>query len=123
MKTILIVEDHDDSRIIYRTALEHAGYRVLEARDAPSGLATALRQLPDLILMDISLPGMDGCEAAGRLKASPQTRHIPVIALTAHAMVADRERAMAAGCDDFLPKPAPPRLVIDEVARWLDGRR
>lgn len=117
--TILLVEDQEDNRTIYRTILEHAGFRVAEALDGAEAVRLARDAAPALVLMDISLPGMNGWEATRILKADPATARIPVIALTAHALDADRERAMAAGCDGYLTKPIEPRAVLAEVRRFL----
>jgi len=116
---ILLVEDNEDNRLVYRTILEHVGHEVLEAVDGEAGIREARQRAPDLILMDISIPKIDGFEATRILKADPRTRHIPIIALTAHAMDEDRELAMAAGCDGFLAKPVEPRRVATEVDRYI----
>lgn len=109
---ILYVEDNDDNIFMLRSRLKRAGYDVVVAMDGLQGVAAAAAEQPDLILMDLSLPELDGWEATRRIKAAPETRHIPVIALTAHAMTGDREKAMAAGCDDFDTKPVElPRLL------------
>jgi len=109
---ILYVEDNEDNIYMLERRLKRAGYTVLIARDGAQGVAMALAEQPDLILMDIGLPVLDGGEATRQIKAAPETKHIPVIALTAHAMTGDREKAMAAGCDDFDTKPVEmPRLL------------
>ena len=105
MARILCVEDNDDNAYLIKRRLERRGYDVLIAPDGGKGLAMALADSPALILMDLNLPVLDGWEASRRLKASPETRHIPIIALSAHAMSGDRERALAAGCDDYDEKP------------------
>ena len=102
---ILYVEDNDDNVYVVRNRLGRAGFTVLVAVDGEQGIAMAVAERPDLILMDLSLPVLDGWEATRRLKTTPETKGIPVIALSAHAMVGDRERAMAAGCDDYDIKP------------------
>jgi CheY-like chemotaxis protein len=117
--TVLIVEDNEDNLVIYSTILGHSGYRVLEARDGETGILMAQREHPDLILMDVSIPLIDGWEATRRLKADPDTADIPIIALTAHALESDRERATAVGCDGYLAKPAEPRLVLATVQARL----
>jgi CheY-like chemotaxis protein len=117
--TILLVEDNLDNRTIYRTILEHRGYNVLEAEDGEMGIRMARELSPALILMDISIPKVDGWEATRILKADPQTAGIPVIALTAHAMAQDREKAEEVGCDGYLAKPVEPRRVVEEVQRFL----
>jgi CheY-like chemotaxis protein len=118
-QTILLVEDHEDNRIVYRTVLQHFGYTVLEAFDGEEGVRRAREELPDLILMDISIPLMDGWEATRLLKADPSTSRIPIIALTAHALAEDRAQAEAVGCDGYLAKPIEPRRVLEEVQRAL----
>ena len=102
---ILYVEDNDDNVYVVRNRLGRAGFTVLVAVDGEQGVAMATAERPDLILMDLSLPVLDGWEATRRLKTAPETKHIPVIALSAHAMVGDREKALAAGCDDYDIKP------------------
>lgn len=119
IKTVLLVEDNEDNLIVYRTILDHVGYRVIEARDGEEGVARALAEQPDLILMDVSLPKMDGWEATRRIKADPQTREIPIIAVTAHALDDDREKATQVGCDGYLAKPVAPRRVVEEVERFI----
>ncbi|HEX7090677.1 MAG TPA: response regulator [Longimicrobiales bacterium] len=118
-KTVLLVEDNEDNLVVYRTILDHVGYNVLEARDGEEGVSRAREEHPDLILMDISIPKIDGWEATRRLKADEATRDIPVIALTAHALEEDRERALEAGCDGYLAKPIEPRRVVEEVRRFV----
>lgn len=118
-KTVLLVEDNEDNLVVYRTILDHVGYRVLEARDGEQGIELARREHPDVILMDISIPKIDGWEATRRLKADPGTRAIPVVALTAHALEEDRQKALQAGCDSYLAKPVEPRRVVDEVRRFV----
>jgi len=116
-KTVLLVEDNEDNRIIYATALRYAGYDVIEAVTGTEGVYEARTRLPDLVLMDISVPELDGWEATAILKADPTTKHIPIIAVTAHALPGDRERSMAAGCDGYLAKPIPPATLLAEVDR------
>jgi len=105
MHKILLVEDNEMNRDMLSRRLERKGYQVVIAVDGQSGVELAGAELPDLVLMDMSLPVLDGWEATRRLKADPATAHLPVIALTAHAMSGDRERAIAAGCDDYDTKP------------------
>jgi len=121
--TVLLVEDNDDNLRIYSTILSYAGYHVLEASDGEAGLATARSGQPDLILMDVSIPKIDGWEVTRLLKADPATSSIPVVALTAHALSSDRERAHRLGFDGYIPKPAEPRLVLAEVERRLGKAR
>src|SRR3712207_5936253 len=112
MPTILLVEDNEMNRDMLSRRLERRGYEVVCAVDGEQGVALALAESPGLILMDMSLPVLDGWEATRRIKTAPETSAIPVIALTAHAMEGDRERAMAAGCDDYDTKPVEfPRLL------------
>ena len=117
--TILIVEDNPDNQTIYRTILEHFGYGVLTASNGEDGIRVAREGQPDLILMDVSIPIIDGWEATKILKADPATSQIPVVALTAHAMAADRAKATEVGCDGYLAKPVEPRRVIEEVKRFV----
>ena len=102
---ILYVEDNDDNVYVVRQRLTRAGFTVLVAADGAQGIALATAEQPDLILMDLSLPVLDGWEATRRLKEATRTKHIPIIALSAHAMTGDREKALAAGCDDYDTKP------------------
>ncbi len=112
MTKILYVEDNDDNIYMLTRRLVRKGYEVVVAMDGEAGIEVARREAPALILMDLSLPVIDGWVATRRLKAEPETRAIPVIALTAHAMEGDREKALAAGCDDFDTKPVElPRLL------------
>jgi CheY-like chemotaxis protein len=119
MKTILIVEDNEDNRLIYSQYLAHGGFRVLEAANGAEGIDVARRERPNIILMDISMPVMDGLTATRHLKADPELSGIPVIALTAHAMATDEEMAREAGCDGYISKPVMPKDVRAEVERWI----
>lgn len=118
-KTVLLVEDNEDNRIVYSTILKHYGYRVVEALNGEEGISKARSEKPDVILMDISIPIIDGWEATQVLKHDPGTRDTPIIALTAHALASDREKAMEVGCDGYLAKPCEPRQVVAEVSRVL----
>jgi CheY-like chemotaxis protein len=120
--TVLIVEDNEDNRIVYSTMLRHFGFAVDEAENGAEGILKARSNLPDLILMDIAIPLVDGWEAVQRLKKDRTTAHIPIVALTAHAMPADRERAIQVGCAGYLAKPCEPRAVVEEVKRILATR-
>lgn len=112
MKKILYVEDNPDNVFMMTRRLARRGFMVVAAGDGAQGVAIAAALSPSLILMDLSLPVMDGWEATRRLKAAPETSHIPVVALSAHAMAGDREQALAAGCDDYETKPVDlPRLL------------
>lgn len=117
--TILIVDDSTTNREVYTALLEHFGFRVLNASDGQDGVRQARALHPDLILMDISMPVMDGVEATRLLKEDADTRGIPVIAVTAHDDVETIGRAFAAGVDGYLTKPAPPRRVLEEIQRCL----
>jgi CheY-like chemotaxis protein len=117
--TILLVEDNEDNRVVYRTMLAHFGFRVVEATDGHQALRLVRDDRPDLILMDISIPVMDGWETTRTLKADPDTASIPVIAVTAHALESDRARAAQIGFSLFLTKPVEPRRVVTEVRRLL----
>jgi CheY-like chemotaxis protein len=118
-QTLLLVEDNEDNRIIYTTVLRHVGYQVVEAVDGAQAIALARSVVPDLILMDISIPEVDGWEATRILRRDPITKDIPIIALTAHAMTDDREKATALGFTSYLAKPVEPRAVVAEVRRWI----
>jgi two-component system cell cycle response regulator DivK len=117
--TILLVEDNEDNRIVYSTILKYAGHRVVEATDGEAGVSLARSERPDLILMDVSIPLLDGWEATRILKADPETRHIPIVALTAHALEEDRAKAREVGCDGYIAKPAEPRVVLAHVQEYL----
>jgi two-component system cell cycle response regulator DivK len=119
---ILVAEDEPDNRRIVVKVLAMEGYAVLEAVDGGSALELARREHPDLIVLDLAMPGIDGWEAARRLKADPRTSDIPIIALTAFAMRGDEERAREAGCDGYLSKPCRPQTIREIVARFLAPR-
>ncbi len=118
MTKILVVEDNEVNQRIIVRRLERRGFKVLLAGDGQQGVDLATNELPDLILMDMSLPILDGWEATRRIKADEATRHIPVIALTAHAMVGDREQALDAGCDDYDVKP----IDIERLTGKIDAQ-
>jgi two-component system cell cycle response regulator DivK len=120
---VLLVEDNLDNQFIYRAGLQHAGFEVLIATDGWRGLELAQTADPSVILMDLSIPGIDGLEVTRRLKADAATAGIPIIALTAHALAADKIRAQEAGCDSYLAKPAEPRRVIEAVRRFLPAEQ
>jgi two-component system cell cycle response regulator DivK len=119
MPKILLVEDNEINRDMLSRRLERRGYRVAIALDGEQGLSMAGLEAPDLILMDMSLPVLDGWEAARRLKAAPETRSIPIIALTAHAMVGDREKAIESGCDDYDTKPVEFQRLLEKIETIL----
>ena len=116
---ILVVDDYQDAREMYAEYLQFSGYRVAEARNGNEAVEQALALKPALILMDLSLPGMDGWEATRRLKADAATKHIPIVALTGHALAGASEGAKRAGCDSFVTKPCLPDDLVVEVRRML----
>jgi two-component system, cell cycle response regulator DivK len=116
---ILVVEDNQDNMTLISDVLQSLDYEVLQATDGEQGVQMAGEHKPDLILMDLSLPRMDGWTATRHIKADPQTQNIPVIALTAHAMVGDRERALEAGCDDYVSKPINLRELANKLAQFI----
>jgi len=120
MSKILLVEDNEMNRDMLSRRLARKGYEVVLAVDGPSGVAMAQSESPDLVLMDMSLPTLDGWEATRRLKADASTQHIPVIALTAHAMSGDREKALEAGCDDYDTKPVELARLVRKIEVLLD---
>jgi CheY-like chemotaxis protein len=119
MPKILLVEDNEMNRDMLSRRLERRGYQVIIALDGEQGVSMAQSEGPDLILMDMSLPVLDGWEAVRRLKAAPETQAIPIIALTAHAMVGDREKAIKAGCDDYDTKPVEFQRLLEKVGALL----
>lgn len=121
--TVLVIEDTPANMKLVSMLLERAGYRVLQAQDAVTGIALAQEHRPDLILMDIQLPGMDGLEATRLLKADAATRQIQVVALTAFAMKGDEQRMLLAGCDGYIAKPIQYKAFLAEVARLLAQER
>ena len=120
MTKILYVEDNDDNVFMLKPRLERRGYEVIIANDGEQGIAAAVEERPDLILMDLSLPVMDGWEATRRLKKTPETQSIPIIALSAHAMTGDREKALEAGCDEYETKPVELHRLVEKIEGFLD---
>jgi CheY-like chemotaxis protein len=120
MPKVLLVEDSEENREGLARHLRHKGYETLVAVDGREGVDVARAEAPDLILMDMSLPGLDGWEATRQLKAAPQTRAIPVIALTAHAMASDRKKALEAGCDDYDTKPVEFARLLAKIQSLLE---
>jgi two-component system cell cycle response regulator DivK len=118
---ILVVEDNERNLKLLRDVLEYAGYDVRVARTGEDGVALAVKEPPDLVLMDLQLPGIDGMEALRQLRESPRTADIPVVAVTAQAMKQDRERALDAGFDGYVEKPISVRAFPDQVRRFLSG--
>ena len=119
MATILLVEDNEANRDMLSRRLERRGYTVTIATDGRDGIAAARRGLPDLVIMDMNLPEIDGWQATRHLKSEPVTRHIPIIALTAHAMSSDRQRALEAGCDDYDTKPVEMTRLLTKIRGLL----
>jgi two-component system cell cycle response regulator DivK len=117
---ILIVEDFEDAREMYRDYLEFSGFRVETACDGREAIEKAHAISPDLVLMDLSLPGIDGWEATRLLKADPARNHLLIVALSAHALAPEGERARAAGCDGFIAKPCLPPDLVSEIGRYLN---
>jgi len=120
---ILYVEDNDDNIYMLEKRLKRAGFSVMIARDGAQGVAMAAAELPDLILMDLGLPVLDGWAATRQIKAATQTKHIPVIALTANAMTGDKEKALAAGCDDFDTKPVELPRLLAKIQALVPGEQ
>jgi CheY-like chemotaxis protein len=118
---VLIAEDFEDARELYREYLEFSGFEVLTASNGREAVDRAIKLQPDLILMDASMPVLDGWQATRALKSDPTTRHIPILALTAHAFDDARQQAKAAGCDGFITKPCLPDDLVSQVKAALDG--
>ena len=120
---VLVVEDYQDAREMYAAYLQLSGYRVAEASNGLEALDKTRELMPDIILMDLALPKMDGWEATRQLKADERTRHIPIVALTGHALAGHAEGARQAGCDAFVTKPCLPDALVTEIQRMLSSRR
>jgi len=118
-KKVLIVEDNEQSMELFRDLLISKGYTVIEAMDGEVALEKALIETPDLILMDLGMPVMDGWEATRRIKANGELKHIPIIAVTSHAMVGDEIQARQAGCDDYVPKPIDENELMKKIKKFL----
>ncbi|MDD1743790.1 MAG: response regulator [Methanomassiliicoccales archaeon] len=123
MKRILVVEDNQANMYLVEFILTHTGYEVLKAENGEDGVALALKERPDLILMDIQLPGIDGLEATRRIRASEVDGNVPIVALTSYAMTGDRERAEAAGCDGYIEKPIDPETFVGRIVTYLQARK
>ena len=119
-RTILVVEDQEDNRQILRDLLASSGFLMIEAHDGQQALAMARSQRPDLILMDIQLPVVDGYEATRSIKRDPELKHIPVIAVTSYALSGDEERAREAGCDAYVAKPYSTRHLLAKIGQFLE---
>jgi len=120
-KTILVVEDNDINRELMRVILQHGNYQVLEATDAEAGLDMARQERPDLILMDIQLPGMDGLSAAKILKSDPHMKHIPIFAVTGFSLESDRKMAEDIGMEAYIVKPVSVKGLMDKLADWFQS--
>jgi CheY-like chemotaxis protein len=123
MASILLVEDNEMNRDMLSRRLERKGYQVIMAVDGAEGVAKAESEAPDIILMDMSLPILDGWEATRRLKSNSRTKNIPIIAQTAHAMAGDREKCLEAGCDDYATKPVELRVLLEKIEMLLQRSR
>ena len=121
-QTILVIEDEEDNRRIMHDLLTSKGYRVIEAVDGAQGVSAAVSHRPDLILMDIQLPGIDGYEATRRIKANPDLNHIPIVVVTSYALGGDDAKAFEAGCDAYMAKPFSPRELLAKVRSFLESR-
>jgi len=119
---VLVVEDYQDAREMYAAYLQFSGYDVAEAANGVEAIEKARELLPDIVLMDLALPRMDGWEATRRLKSDPKTKDIPVVALTGHALAGHAEGAREAGCDAFVTKPCLPDALVVEIKRLLDSQ-
>jgi two-component system cell cycle response regulator DivK len=119
-KRILVIEDHEENRRLLRDLLTSFGYELIEALTGEEGLTAAAAQVPDLILMDIQLPGIDGYETTRRIKANPALRDIPVIAVTSYALSGDDVKALEAGCDAYVTKPFDPAELLERIRGYLD---
>ncbi len=122
-KTVLVIEDNEMNMKLVRALLQIGQYNMIEAGDAESGIQFARARKPDLILMDVHLPGMDGLSATRIIKEDPVLKHIPVIALTSYAMQGDAKKAMQAGCDGYITKPIDTRAFLDTIRKFLQGSR
>ena len=120
---VLVVEDYQDAREMYAAYLQFSGFRVAEATNGEEAIEKTVELMPDIILMDLALPRMDGWEATRRLKLDDRTRHIPIVALTGHALAGHAEGARQAGCDSFVTKPCLPDALVAEIQRMLAARR
>ena len=118
-KRILVVEDQEDNRQIIRDMLTATDYEIIEAESGEQALEAVAKQRPDLILMDIQLPGIDGYEATRRIKADPALRSITIIAVTSYALSGEEQKARAAGCDEYVPKPYSPRQLLAKIRQYL----
>jgi two-component system cell cycle response regulator DivK len=118
-KRILVIEDNDQNLYLVTFLLERRGFEVIAARDGLGGIQTAVREVPDLILLDIQLPLMDGYDVAARLRESVELAHVPIVAVTSYAMAGDREKALASGCSGYIVKPINPDTFLAEIMTYL----
>lgn len=119
--TALLIEDNEQNRYLATFLLESKGFSVLSSADGPSGIALARRTMPDIILLDIQLPTMDGYSVARSLREIDELKTVPIVAVTSHAMVGDRERALSAGCTGYIEKPINPETFVSEITEFLDA--
>jgi len=119
MKKVLVIEDNKDNLFLITFALKHAGYEVISAENGEEGVKIALKERPAFILMDMNLPGIDGMEATKRIRASEIDGNIPIIAITSHAMLGDREKIMAAGCNGYFEKPIDPLTIVEKIHKII----
>jgi two-component system cell cycle response regulator DivK len=120
-RTVLLIEDNEQNRYLTTFLLERNGYTVVSAPDGPAGISEASRRRPDIVLLDIQLPGMDGYTVAAKLRELEAMRGAPIIAVTSYAMLGDREKALAAGCTGYIEKPINPETFIDDIERIVRG--
>lgn len=120
-RKILVADDDADNRIIARAILEASGYDVVEAKDGEEAMAAVFSERPDALLLDLSMPKINGWEVARQLREKPSVSHMPIIAFTAHAIIGDELKAKAAGCDDYISKPCAPIEVLNKIKKWLPG--
>ena len=119
MKKILVIEDNENNQYLMKFMLENSGYQVVEVIYGAEGVKLAAIEKPDLILMDMQLPGLDGYEATKQIKANEETNDIPIIAVTSYAMVGDRQKILKAGCDGYIEKPIDPKTFLSEIEKFL----
>jgi len=119
MKKVLVIEDNEINLYLMRTILQKLGYQVIKAQDGFTGVELAIAERPDLILMDIQLPGLDGYDATRKIRTIEETKDIPIIAITSYAMVGDKEKILAAGCTAYIEKPIEPESFIEELNKYI----